>query len=553
MSLRLQVSLLPLTLLTTLCLAGSTSAFTFDVKLTHQQPDGRRTRTLSVPCSPLAIKHSNTVLNMARGGVHGKKKRMIDSTKRKKTNKPSRPGKHRKTSKRERKGDGGGSNSQSASPRATSAKSSTPNLKLSILGDAKKPGPPWQVMGEKDMEKNVEAEKKRRERIRLGLDSTSSGRNNDASRQKADVSGSSRLISATDRSMISWKRFRPDSACSNLVMVGAYLDKTLPPSLGVPEVAFLGRSNVGKSSLLNRLAFKAGGDTARVGKTPGATASVNLYAMLGQQKKKEGGPGAGDGKPILGFADLPGFGYAKLSKDTKESVEEAAESYLGKRRELALGVLLVDSRRVPNADDRAVLAALYDMGVPLVVVATKSDKLKANEVAPAMKTIREGLGLPEGQPLRVSGVTGEGIKELWRIILDACESRVSEVKTAIEEGVDDGGALRLLANEDGDANDFYDHYEDDDETEEENYFDDDEDIYYDQGYDWVQNSNSGYHDGEKEDFYDSFYDDDGYIENDIQMIGKNLENEEKQRVENESLKLKNLKKVVRQMERKGQI
>ncbi len=493
---------------------------------------------------------------MARGGVHGKKKRMIDSTKKKKSNKPSRPGKHRKTSKRDRKGEGGGPNSLSTSPGATSATSSMPKPKLSILMDTKKTGPPWQVMSEKDMKMNVEAEKKRRERIRLGLDSTSSRTNTNAPRVKADVSGTSRLISATDRSMISWKRFRPDSACSNLVMVGAYLDKTLPPSLGVPEVAFLGRSNVGKSSLLNRLAFKAGGDIARVGKTPGATASVNLYALLGQPKKKEGGgPGDGDGKPILGFADLPGFGYAKLSKETKESVEEAAERYLGKRRELALGVLLVDSRRVPNADDRAVLAALYDMGVPLVVVATKSDKLKANEVEPAMETIREGLGLPEGQPLRGSGVTGEGVKELWRIILEACESRVSEVKAAIEEGRDDGGALRLIVGEDGDddADDFYDDYEEEEETEEEDYFDDDEEIYYDQGYDWVQNSNSVSYDGKKDDFYDSFYDDDGYIQEDIHINGGNLENEKKQRTEKESFKLKNLKKVVRQMERRGQI
>jgi len=77
----------------------------------------------------------------------------------------------------------------------------------------------------------------------------------------------------------------PVTTPSGLTMIGAYLDKRLPPSLGVPEIAFLGRSNVGKSSLLNRLVSKAGGDSARVGKTPGATAAVKLYALLGQKRR----------------------------------------------------------------------------------------------------------------------------------------------------------------------------------------------------------------------------------------------------------------------------
>ncbi|KAL7505037.1 hypothetical protein ACHAXN_002576 [Cyclotella atomus] len=334
---------------------------------------------------------------MAIGGVHGKKKRMLDSSKKKKKKDPSKvPGKHRKTSKRDRTDDG-----KKTSPTRPSA----PKPKIASLGNTKSSGPPWQVMGEKDMKKNVEAEKLRRERINLGLESPSAGIAMAKEQKiKADVSGSNRLISEKDRVMLKWKRFNSQTAPSELRMVGGYLNKQLPPSLGVPEIAFLGRSNVGKSSLLNRLVTKAAGDSARVGKTPGATASVNLYALLGPSKGgnslKSKGPSTAEGKPILGFADLPGFGYAKLSKETKESVEEAAERYLGKRRELALGILLVDSRRIPSEDDRVVLAALFDMGVPIIVVATKSDKLKANEIEPAMRNIREGLGLPDGQPLR---------------------------------------------------------------------------------------------------------------------------------------------------------
>lgn len=492
---------------------------------------------------------------MAKGGVHGKKTRMINSTQKKKKKNPNKPpGKHRKTSnKRDRNGilsDGSKANKK---PSTSSSSSTTAKPKLSILGETAKSSsgnsPPWQVMGQKDMKKNVESEKIRRERIRLGIDLPSTADNNDNKMEKkADISGSNRLMSTADRTMLSWKRFNPLSAPSDLQMVGAYLDKKLPPSLGVPEVAFLGRSNVGKSSLLNKLVSKAGGDTARVGKTPGATASVNLYALLGAKRKSSiPGVGGDDAKPILGFADLPGFGYAKLSKETKESVEEAAERYLGRRRELALGVLLVDSRRVPNADDRAVLAALFDMGVPLIVVATKSDKLKASEVESAMGTIREGLGLPDGQPLRVSGVTGEGVKELWRILLDACETRVDELKTALEEGRDDGGSMRMLDEEDEEDDDWYKDDLLDDEEEE--VFEDDDDISYDMGYDWVQSETAEVEEG---DYLDDFYSGDGYVEGGEAVEQANY-NEERQRLEQEGFKLKNLKKRVAEMERRGEI
>lgn len=257
----------------------------------------------------------------------------------------------------------------------------------------------------------------------------------------------------------------------------------------------------------------------------------------------------GEAKPILGFADLPGFGYAKLSKGTKESVEEAAERYLGNRRELGLGVLLVDARREPGPDDRAVLAALYDMGVPLVVAATKSDKLKASEVEAAIRAIREELGLPDGQPLRVSGVTGEGVKDLWRIILDACEMRVEELKTAMEEGRDDGGAMRMTLDEGDGGDDFYDNLEDGESDADS--FEDGEDVAYDQGYDWVQGESLDDIGEGAGDFYDDFYDDDGVIEDD-DFEDENW-NEERQRIERESFKLKNLKIRVEEMERRGEI
>ena len=464
----------------------------------------------------------------AKGGVHGKKTRMMTSIKKKKTTNPNVIGKHRKTSKR----DSSSSDGNTKTP--TSSTATKPNYVVHI--ETKKSSPPWQVMGKRDLITHVETEIARRERIRMGIDSPSAGNINNEC-QKADVSGSSQLMSAADRSMLGWKRFNPVTTPSGLTMIGAYLDKRLPPSLGVPEIAFLGRSNVGKSSLLNRLVSKAGGDSARVGKTPGATAAVNLYALLGQKRT-----GVKDAKPILGFADLPGFGYAKLSKETKESVEEAAERYLGKRRELALGILLVDSRREPNADDRAVLAALFDMGVPLIVVATKSDKLNVNEVEISMATIRDGLGLPDEQPLRISAVTGEGIKELWRIILDACEMRVDELKLSIEKGKDDGGVMRMALDDDGEEGDDFFDGDDDDVND---YFDDGEDLVYDQGYDWVQGDSLADVAGIAD---EDFYDGGDYIENEDVKL-----NREKQQMEKESFSLKNLNQRVDEMERRGEI
>ena len=510
-----------------------------------------------------SIRPSTSALDMAKGGVHGKKTRMLQAGKKKKNTKnKAHPGKHRKTSnKRNNNASDEGGKKKNKSPLSASNTSSQPRPKLSLLGETKKGGPPWQVMGERDMKKNVENEKVRRERINSGLVSPSEGSGKeDKQKLKADVTGSNRLLKPIDRAMLSWKRFNPAIVgSSDLTMVGAYLDRNLPPSLGVPEVAFLGRSNVGKSSLLNKLVSRAAGDTARVGKTPGATASVNLYALLEQSKNKGNNnnnrrrPDGGESSPIIGFADLPGFGYAKLSKDTKESVEEAAERYLGRRRELALGVLLVDSRRVPNADDRAVLAALFDMGVPLIVVATKSDKLKINEVETAMATIRDGLGLPDGQPLRVSGVTGEGVRDLWRIILDACETRVNELKEAIEEGRDDGGSMRVIVDEEDESGDFYDDVFEGDEDEEEEDFEDDDDVVYDQGYDWVQAESFGEEaESSSGDFYDTFYEGDdeyeGFVSN-----PNGFKNEEMQMSEKEAFKLKNLRLRADEMERRGEI
>lgn len=359
--------------------------------------------------------------------------------------------------------------------------------------------PPWQVVSKKDMAKNVQAEKKRRELAQQeGIHNV---------KEDVELQVSRSFLSNEDKALLGWKRFS-QSPQDEIDFIGAYLEKQLPPRLGAPEVAFLGRSNVGKSSLLNKL---VGSETARVGKTPGATASVNLYGMF----RKE--------KAILGLVDLPGFGYAKLSKETKEMVMQAAENYLGKRKELMLGILLVDIRRVPSEDDRAVLAALFDMGVPIMVVATKVDKLSKTQEEESLRIIQEGLGLPEGQPFSVSSVTGQGIKGLWRIIMEACEGGVAELKAKMEQGGDVETPIGWAE-----------------------YLDED-DIAYNQGFDWVHDSASvmyeddEYLEGDDEDFgedYDGSYDDD-YEDGSAQVEGKQT--------------LKFLRKKAKDMERRGEL
>src|SRR5215472_4377136 len=171
---------------------------------------------------------------------------------------------------------------------------------------------------------------------------------------------------------------------------------------GAPEVAFLGRSNVGKSSLINSL---LGSREAKVSSTPGRTRAINFFALHeGAGKKMKV-------RPALIFADLPGYGYAKISKSISAEWPKFIEPYLAERETLSLCVCLVDSNVPAQPRDKQLLDWLRHVGRSFVVVATKTDRLSGNERTRNMAALRRGLELDEIVP--VSAKTGAGLKELW--------------------------------------------------------------------------------------------------------------------------------------------
>jgi len=169
------------------------------------------------------------------------------------------------------------------------------------------------------------------------------------------------------------------------------------PSPDVPEIAFLGRSNVGKSSLLNTL---TGEKAAKVSQTPGRTRAINFFALLDPSQRRK-----------LVFADLPGYGYAKISKSISSGWPAFIEPYLAIRSTLKLCICLVDSNVPAQQSDRQLIDWLRAAGRDFAVVATKIDRLSGNERTRSLLALKKGLALEEVLP--VSAKTGYGVKELW--------------------------------------------------------------------------------------------------------------------------------------------
>ncbi|MEO6965953.1 MAG: ribosome biogenesis GTP-binding protein YihA/YsxC [Acidobacteriaceae bacterium] len=183
------------------------------------------------------------------------------------------------------------------------------------------------------------------------------------------------------------------------------------PVTSVPEIAFLGRSNVGKSSLINALIGEA---AARVSSTPGRTRAINFFALHSPSQAQ----------PELILADLPGYGYAKLSRSISAEWPAFINPYLADRETLAACVCLVDMNVPPQPGDAMLAQYLDSIHRPRILVGTKADKLSGNQRVVAMKNLRQALETDE--MLVCSAKDGRGISALWKAIHDVAEAAAKQ-------------------------------------------------------------------------------------------------------------------------------
>jgi len=177
------------------------------------------------------------------------------------------------------------------------------------------------------------------------------------------------------------------------------------PAASVPEVAFLGRSNVGKSSVINSL---LGAKVAKTSSTPGRTRSINFYEVRWPGKPR----------PALFFADLPGYGYARLSREVTAGWGSFVEPYLEHRPTLGLAIVLVDCNVPPQESDKQLVDWLEAKQRNFLIVATKADRLSGNTLRAALARLQQGFGVE--RIASFSARTGDGRDELWREIRSAC-------------------------------------------------------------------------------------------------------------------------------------
>jgi GTP-binding protein len=183
------------------------------------------------------------------------------------------------------------------------------------------------------------------------------------------------------------------------------------PAPSLPEVAFLGRSNVGKSSVINSL---LGAKIAKTSSTPGRTRAINFFEVRWPGKPQ----------PELIFTDLPGYGYAKISREISQQWPAFIDPYLKERPSLTLCVALVDVNVPPQPADKELLDFLAGIGRSTLIVATKSDRLSGNKLRNTLQAMARDY--PHAQILPYSAKTGSGRAELWQEIRKATESRSGE-------------------------------------------------------------------------------------------------------------------------------
>lgn len=194
------------------------------------------------------------------------------------------------------------------------------------------------------------------------------------------------------------------------------------PEEGLPEIAFLGRSNVGKSSLLNRLLQRK--NLARTSSTPGKTRLLHFYRVRG------------DKRTVL-FVDLPGYGYAQVSKGERLKWKRLIEIYLEVREPLVGAVLLHDVRRDLTGDEVDLLSWLDEQGVPSVLALTKTDKLKPNARVQRLKKLKSEVAIVASRVVATSSTSGDGIPQLWQTLDEIIAQRDEWEETEFVAGEDE--------------------------------------------------------------------------------------------------------------------
>lgn len=181
------------------------------------------------------------------------------------------------------------------------------------------------------------------------------------------------------------------------------------PENKLPEIAFAGKSNVGKSSLINALMNRK--SYARISATPGKTQTINFYSINEE----------------MYLVDLPGYGYAKVSEKEKAQWGKLVERYLHGSSMLKAVFLLIDIRHVPSANDRMMYEWILDKGFQPIMILTKLDKLKRSQVQKQIKVVKEGLKLVPGtRVIPFSSVTKQGREEIWEVIESFLEQEEAE-------------------------------------------------------------------------------------------------------------------------------
>jgi GTP-binding protein len=180
---------------------------------------------------------------------------------------------------------------------------------------------------------------------------------------------------------------------------GSAVSPSQYPADGLPEIVLCGRSNVGKSSFINAMLNQR--KIARVSGTPGKTRLINFFRV----------------NEAFYFVDIPGYGYAQVSQSEQEAFRERIEAYLSRRSTLRAAILLLDIRRIPNADDQALIEYIRARGIPLYFVLTKADKLSNNERFRQIRAIQTALPDIDPSAIRLfSSVTHENVEAVWTMI-----------------------------------------------------------------------------------------------------------------------------------------